>query len=144
MENQIPEKLKNERFQILNKLQQEISHTLNQEVIGQEVEVLVTARDSDKSEKVSGRTGDFRLVHLNPGSLPAGKARPGDFVKTIITKATPNFVIAEGEPVSIRTTRAAELQAKAESSHKGQPVMLGLPTMQELQAQEAKFKNYAK
>ncbi len=136
MENQIPEKIKKERFHILNNLQQEISGKLNAQLLGQEVEVLVTARDTDKEMRVSGRAFDFRLVHLNPGNT--NRARPGDLVRTKITSTTPNFLLADEDPLEIIRTKGADKQAERDASNGNEKIMLGLPTLKTLKDQEEK------
>ena len=51
-----------------------------------------------------------------------------------ITKASPNFVIAEGMPISIRKTVGGDA-SEARSKEAGpQPLMVGMPTLMQLKA----------
>jgi tRNA-2-methylthio-N6-dimethylallyladenosine synthase len=136
MDNQIPEKIKNERFQILNRRQLEIYNELNQNFVGKEVEILITARDSDRSDRVSGRAADFRLVHA---SIPQGEvARPGDYVRTVITQASSNFIIADGNPLSIRKTRGGDVDEARTKEQGPTPLMLGMPKLVDLKERHGK------
>jgi tRNA-2-methylthio-N6-dimethylallyladenosine synthase len=136
MENQIPEEIKNQRFQILNRKQQQISAALNQQFVGKEVEILVTARDTDKSDRVSGRAADFRLVH---SMVPEGVVvRAGDYLRTTITHATPNFLIADGTPTEIRKTRGGDVDETRRKEIGPIPLMLGMPKLVDLKERHGK------
>jgi len=136
MENQIPEEIKNQRFQILNRKQQQISAALNQQFVGKEVEILVTARDTDKSDRVSGRAADFRLVH---SMVPEGVVvRAGDYLRTTITHATPNFLIADGAPAEIRKTRGGDVDEARRKEIGPIPLMLGMPKLVDLKERHGK------
>ena len=81
---------------------------------------------------MSGRTPDFRLTHFSFD--PANTPRPGDAITVEITKASPNFVIAEGMPISIRKTVGGDA-SEARSKEAGpQPLMVGMPTLMQLKA----------
>jgi tRNA-2-methylthio-N6-dimethylallyladenosine synthase len=136
MENQIPEEIKNQRFQVLNRKQQQISAALNQGFVGKEVEILVTARDTDKSDRVSGRAADFRLVH---SMVPEGVVvRPGDYLRTKVTHATPNFLIADSEPIQVRKTRGGDVDEARRQEIGPIPLMLGMPKLMDLKERHGK------
>lgn len=83
---QIPEKVKQARFDALMRLQQGISLEFNQGFLGKEVEVLI---DQKESEGVYlGRMGIDAPDIDGAVSVRAGKAlKPGEFVKVKITGA---------------------------------------------------------
>jgi tRNA-2-methylthio-N6-dimethylallyladenosine synthase len=73
---------------------------------------------------MSGRARDGRLVHFTPGRQPV---RPGDIVTTAITRAAPHHLIADGDIVSYRRTRAGDAHAAGHRPHGG--VGLGMPAI---------------
>ncbi|HLD41383.1 MAG TPA: TRAM domain-containing protein, partial [Candidatus Omnitrophota bacterium] len=83
-QNQIPEKVKQARFDDLMRLQQEISLEFNQGFLGKETEVLI---DEKESEGVYlGRMGiDAPDVDGSVYVRAAKSLKPGDFVKVKIT-----------------------------------------------------------
>jgi tRNA-2-methylthio-N6-dimethylallyladenosine synthase len=135
MADQISPAVMKERYDALHILQQEISLLVNQEVLGERVEVLVADHEGRRdagADRMSGRTPDFRLTHFSVDS--ANTPRPGDAVTVEITKASPNFVIAEGLPISIRKTVGGDA-SEARSKEAGpQPLMVGMPTLMQLKA----------
>jgi tRNA-2-methylthio-N6-dimethylallyladenosine synthase len=87
---------------------------------------------------MSGRARDNRLVHFNPGGTAP---RPGDVVTTTVTSTAPHYLIADGEPLRVRRTRAGDawqvsqqtsaLLAHGGATHLSQapmPVLLGMPS----------------
>jgi tRNA-2-methylthio-N6-dimethylallyladenosine synthase len=54
---------------------------------------------------MSGRAADNRLVHFAPG---AAAPRPGDVVTTVVTRGAPTYLLADGEPLSVRRTRGGD------------------------------------
>ncbi len=92
--NQIPEKVKQERFDALMRLQQGISLEFNQGFRGKEVEVLI---DEKESEGVYlGRMGIDAPDIDGAVSVRAGKAlKPGEFVKVKITGAYEYDLVGE-------------------------------------------------
>ncbi|SFR97462.1 tRNA-i(6)A37 thiotransferase enzyme MiaB [Agrococcus baldri] len=145
MPDQVPKEVVQERFERLTALQDHIAHEENQRQVGRILEVLVSVGEGKKdaeTHRLSGRAQDNRLVHFSPGSLTGGDApRPGDIVTTAVTHAAPFHLIADGEPVALRRTRAGDAwdRAQAEScavpsagatgAAIGGPVSLGLPTL---------------
>jgi tRNA-2-methylthio-N6-dimethylallyladenosine synthase len=119
MPDQVSDAVMKERYDALHILQQEMSQIVNQEVVGTEQEILVAdyeGRRDDGKARMTGRTKDFRLAHfaIEEGNSP----RPGDAVISRITKASPNFILAEDAPISIGTTA----------------IMVGMPTLSQLKA----------
>ncbi|MGP6172977.1 tRNA (N6-isopentenyl adenosine(37)-C2)-methylthiotransferase MiaB [Corynebacterium sp. A21] len=116
--NQVPKEVVQERFERLMVLQDRISEEENQNFLGQELELLVQAdggRKNHKTNRVSGRARDGRLVHFNPvpaveGSID-GEIRPGDIVTTKVTEASPFFLIADSGVFTHRRTRAGDMSA---------------------------------
>jgi tRNA-2-methylthio-N6-dimethylallyladenosine synthase len=135
MPNQISDAVMKERYDALHILQQEISHQVNEEVVGTTQEVLVAdyegRHDADQS-RMTGRTKDFRLTHfaVDPQNAP----RPGDAVDVLISKAAPNFILAEQTPLSIRRTRGGDATQARANEAGPQPIMVGMPTLSQLKA----------
>jgi len=124
-----------ERYDALHILQQEMSQIVNQDVVGTEQEILVAdyeGRRDDGKARMTGRTKDFRLAHF---AVEEGKSlRPGDAVISKITKASPNFILAEDAPISIRKTRGGDA-TEARSKESGTTaIMVGMPTLSQLKA----------
>ncbi|CAB4681492.1 MAG: tRNA (N6-isopentenyl adenosine(37)-C2)-methylthiotransferase MiaB [Actinobacteria bacterium] len=135
MPDQISDAVMKERYDALHILQQEMSQIVNEEVLETEQEILVAdyegRRDGGKA-RMTGRTKDFRLAHfaVDETNLP----RPGDAVITKITSASPNFILAEGLPISIRKTRGGDAtQARIKESG-SKAIMVGMPTLSQLKA----------
>jgi tRNA-2-methylthio-N6-dimethylallyladenosine synthase len=124
--DQLPKSVVQERFDRLVTLQNEMTHSLNIEQVGRTVEVLVATgegkRDAE-THRMSGRSRDGRLVHFTPG---ATVPRPGDVVETVVTYAAPHYLVADGEPLTWRRTKAGDRSA-AGIKPKTAGVGLGLP-----------------
>jgi tRNA-2-methylthio-N6-dimethylallyladenosine synthase len=106
--DQLPKAVVQERFERLIAVQEEVSWALNRELVGRQVEVLVSTGEGRKdadTHRMSGRARDGRLVHFAPGDAPI---RPGDVVDTVITYAAPHHLVADGGLVSHRRTRAGD------------------------------------
>src|SRR5262249_13797617 len=60
--------------------------------------------------------------------------RPGDLVTTVVTKAAPHYLIADGAPLAVRRTRGGDAWAvrAGDQGPTGSPVMLGMPTLSAL------------
>lgn len=79
----IPEDVKDERFQRLNKKIQENCLKSNLKYVGREMEVLVESFYEHKGEKINtGKTRNFKTVHI-----PCDKDLTGEFVNVKITGA---------------------------------------------------------
>ncbi len=122
-----------ERYGRLVALQDEISWAANRELVGRQVEVLLAEGEGRKDAgtgRVSGRARDGRLVHLRGSGL--GELRPGDIVHTVITRGAPHHLLADGEPLAVRRTRAGDMWAAGQRpvtarSTAAETVGLGLP-----------------
>ena len=131
MPDQIAENIMRERYERLHKLQQRISGEVNQEVVGTEQEILVADFES-KTGKVTGRTKDFRLAHfaVDPNKAP----RSGDAVISKITQSSPNFILSDEEPVSVRKTRGGDASEARSKESERAPLMVGMPSLQVLRS----------
>ena len=130
MADQIPDEVMADRYERLHKMQQKISAQVNSEVIGTTQEVLLA--DYEGNDRASGRTSDFRLTHfaIDPKNLP----RIGDAVKTKITSATANFILADELPIEVRRTKGGDAtEARSKEIKKG-PLMVGMPSLATLKA----------
>ena len=139
MPDQIPDDVMKARYDALHILQQKMSHEVNQQVIGTQQEILVVdheGRHDSERARMSGRTKDFRLIHfaIDPNNAP----RPGDAVISKVTAASPNFVLAEELPISIRQTAGGNAQEARTKEAGPQPIMVGMPTLQKLKENMAK------
>ena len=139
MDGQVPPEVVAERYERLAALVSEVALAENEALAGSEVEVLVAEGEGRKdgtTHRMSGRARDNRLVHFTP----AGPApRPGDVVTTLVTRAAPHYLIADGAPVAVRRTRAGDAwQARAAAAEAGGAaglageegrVLLGMPAV---------------
>ena len=133
MPDQISDAVMKVRYEALHKLQQEISGIVNQQVVGTTQEILVADVEASR-DRMTGRLKDFRLAHFAVD--PANPPRPGDAITTVITEASPNFVIASNLPIDIRKTRGGDAtQARAHEAGPT-PIMVGMPTLAALKARQ--------
>ena len=135
MDGQISDSVMKERYDALHKLQQEISHEVNSQVVGTEQEILVAdyeGRHDGEQSRMTGRTKDFRLAHFMVD--PANAPRPGDAVVSKITKASPNFILAEELPISIRKTKGGDATQARTQEVGSKGIMVGMPTLAQLKA----------
>ena len=121
MPDQVPEEIVAERYDRLHKKLNEVSLSVNEDVIGQESEVLITDIDGARGQ---GKSRDFRLVHLD---LNEGEARPGDLARVKISSAKPHFIF--GEKLEVKRTRGGDAfeVRKLEAENNG--VFLGVPQL---------------
>ncbi|MGU3433394.1 tRNA (N6-isopentenyl adenosine(37)-C2)-methylthiotransferase MiaB [Actinomycetes bacterium M1A6_2h] len=127
MADQISKAVVQERYERLTALQEQITLEGNQAVVGREVELLVSAHGGRKNaatERMSGRTRDGRLVHFRPGADPSA-IRPGDIVYTRVTDARPYHLVADGDILGHRTTKAGDRHALG-ITPKTAPIGVGL------------------
>ena len=77
-------------------------------------------------------TKDFRLAHfaIDEKNPP----RPGDAIISKITKASPNFIVADEAPISIRKTRGGDASAARSKEVGSTAIMVGMPTLSQLKA----------
>ncbi|MET4580962.1 tRNA-2-methylthio-N6-dimethylallyladenosine synthase [Conyzicola nivalis] len=131
MADQVPKEVVQERYERLTALQDHISREENQKLVGQIVNVLVSAgegkRDAER-HRLSGRAEDSRLVHFD---VPEGSEtpRPGDIVTVRISEAASFHLIADAAPheqLLIRRTRSGDAWDRAEAESCGVPAPAGV------------------
>jgi tRNA-2-methylthio-N6-dimethylallyladenosine synthase len=131
--DQVPAEVVRDRYERLAALVAETSWRENQKHTGAQVEVLVADGEGRKDEathRMSGRAADNRLVHFTPAGTDP---RPGDLVTTVITRAAPNYLLADDAPVSIRRTRGGDAWQARRAGFAAEPdgaqdsVLLGMP-----------------
>ena len=122
MPDQIAPEVVAERYTRLHEHLNGLSQSVNQEVVGTVAEVLVTDMESGRA---SGKSRDFRLVHLQPTE----EMRPGDIAEVKITNAKPHFVFADGAPIKVRRTRGGDAFEARKKEAESTGVMLGIPTL---------------
>jgi tRNA-2-methylthio-N6-dimethylallyladenosine synthase len=157
MPDQVPRAVVQERYDRLVTVLEEICAEENAKLGGTTVEVLVAEGEGRKdtaTRRMSGRARDNRLVHFAPHAAtavpareatpeaPAGSPRPGDIVTTVVTGTAPHYLIADGQPLSVRRTRAGDAWAARQAgptppttastppttpSTAPAPVLLGMP-----------------
>jgi len=111
MGGQVPADVVADRYERLTALVEQTCMDGNRQLTGRGVEVLVAegeGRRDDVTHRMSGRSRDNRLVHFAPA---ATRPRPGDVVTTVITRAAPHYLIADGEPLAVRRTRGGDAWA---------------------------------
>ena len=126
MPDQVRTDIVGERYDRLHLHQQSISLSVNQEAIGKNFKVLVgdyEGRRDIAQERLTGRSKDFRLVHFDN----TAKARPGDEVDVVITKASAHYLI--GTPGAIRATSGGDAHEARNTQVQRSPTLLGMPTM---------------
>lgn len=132
MDDQIPKEVVQERYMRLVELQEEISWEENKKQVGRTLELMVAegeGRKDDATRRLSGRAQDSRLVHF---TRPEEPVRPGDMVTVEITYAAPHHLLAQGQALSVRRTRAGDAWEARQATPEGEKttgVMLGLPTV---------------
>jgi tRNA-2-methylthio-N6-dimethylallyladenosine synthase len=131
MPDQVPKEVVQERYDRLVELQNDISWQENRKLVGTTVELLVATGEGRKdaeTHRMSGRARDGRLVHFTPrGDAIDREIRPGDIVETTITYAAPHHLVADGDVLSHRRTKAGDnVEAGLRPRTKG--VSLGLPS----------------
>src|SRR5215470_2475608 len=108
MPDQLPKQVVQDRYDRLVALVEKIATQENAKLSATTVEVLVAEGEGRKdaaTHRMSGRARDDRLVHFNPGGTTP---RPGDVVTTTVTSTAPHYLIADGEPLRVRRTRAGD------------------------------------
>ena len=117
-----PAEIVAERYTRLHNHQNDLSRSVNEEMIGKTVEVLVTDIDGSRA---SGKSRDFRLVHFDS----AQGLRPGDIAEIKIGDAKAHFILGEGVPSSVRHTRGGDAFESRKKEAESTGVMLGIPTL---------------
>ncbi|MDP9092783.1 MAG: tRNA (N6-isopentenyl adenosine(37)-C2)-methylthiotransferase MiaB [Actinomycetota bacterium] len=107
MDGQVPKAVVQRRYERLIAVQDEISWTAARNLVGRDVEVLVTVakgRKDGATGRVSGRARDGRLVHVaDSGNV----ASPGDVITAAVTYAAPHHLLADAGFTSLRPWRGA-------------------------------------
>ncbi|MGV9664739.1 tRNA (N6-isopentenyl adenosine(37)-C2)-methylthiotransferase MiaB [Nocardia niigatensis] len=130
MPDQLPKEVVQERYDRLIALQEQISLEGNQALIGSTVELLVAegaGKKNDRTARMSGRARDGRLVHFRPpvDPAPGNEIRPGDVITVDVTGAAPHYLIADGEVLTHRRTRAGDAHERGVTP-KTAPIGVGL------------------
>ncbi|SFS67487.1 tRNA (N6-isopentenyl adenosine(37)-C2)-methylthiotransferase MiaB [Saccharopolyspora flava] len=131
MPDQLPKEVVQQRYDRLVALQNEISWDENKKIVGREVELLVAegeGRKDAETHRLTGRARDGRLVHFTPTGALDGEIRPGDLVRTTITRAAPHHLVADTEITGHRRTRAGDHWEEGVRP-KTSGVSLGLPSI---------------
>ncbi|MEV4732122.1 tRNA (N6-isopentenyl adenosine(37)-C2)-methylthiotransferase MiaB [Saccharopolyspora sp. NPDC049426] len=131
MPDQLPKEVVQQRYDRLVALQNEISWDENKKIVGREVELLVAegeGRKDAETHRLSGRARDGRLVHFTPTGALDGEIRPGDLVRTTITRAAPHHLVADTDITGHRRTRAGDHWEEGVRP-KTSGVSLGLPSI---------------
>jgi tRNA-2-methylthio-N6-dimethylallyladenosine synthase len=126
LDGQLPKAVVQERYDRLIAVQDQIALEENRNQIGRTVELLVATgegRKDSSTARMSGRARDGRLVHFAPGEQ---HVRPGDIVTTTVTRAAPHHLIADGELINYRRTRAGDAHA---AGQRPRGTGLGIPTI---------------
>ncbi|MCY7372901.1 MAG: tRNA (N6-isopentenyl adenosine(37)-C2)-methylthiotransferase MiaB [Spirochaetaceae bacterium] len=131
LDGQVPKDVVQERYERLLAVQEEISWSENQGMVGRFLDVLVAEGEGRKdgaTHRRSGRAPDNRLVHF-AASDRTESPRPGDVVTVEVTKAAPHHLVADGAFGGVRRTRAGDAWEAAQATPAGSRagVLLGMP-----------------
>jgi tRNA-2-methylthio-N6-dimethylallyladenosine synthase len=133
MANQVSDEVMAARYNQLHKIQQEISKSENEKLIGQNIELLVSSNEGrhDVNEnRMNGRSKDFRLTHFDNS---AKLARAGDLVQVKVVEAYANHIVASS-PISVKKTKGADAHAAWVSENGDKRILLGIPTLASLKS----------
>ena len=133
MADQIPDDVMADRYNQLHKIQQEISKSENEKLIGKTVELLVSGhegRHDHDQNRMNGRSADFRLTHFDNSSKAA---RPGDLVEVKVLEAFANHIVA-GAPTAVKKTIGAAAHAAWVEDNGDKKILLGIPTLAALKS----------
>jgi len=133
MANQVSDEVMAARYNQLHKIQQEISKSENEKLIGQNIELLVSSNEGrhDVNEnRINGRSKDFRLTHFDNS---AKLARAGDLVQVKVVEAYANHIVASS-PISVKKTKGADAHAAWVSENGDKRILLGIPTLASLKS----------
>ncbi|HSM13972.1 MAG TPA: tRNA (N6-isopentenyl adenosine(37)-C2)-methylthiotransferase MiaB [Thermoanaerobaculia bacterium] len=119
-----------ERLQRLLEAQKRIQSELNRELVGREMEVLVTGWGKDGGRQV-GRTSCNRIVHFE-SAFDGGGDRPGTIVPVRISRALPHSLLGERLPAEggfARRSGEARSRAEPGAAGPGRPASSVLPVV---------------
>ena len=111
-EQQVPKEVVQERYERLIALQECVCLEENQKLVNTEVELLVQAdggKKNTKTQRMTGRARDGRLVHFHPAGSIDRSIRPGDVITATVTEAKPHFLIADAGVLTHRRTVAGDM-----------------------------------
>jgi len=143
LDDQVPPDVVRDRYERLAGLVNEVAWQENQKLVGRTVELMVAEGEGRKdaaTHRLSGRGPDNRLVHFKaPASgfevgaerlpQPPAPIRPGDMVTVEITYAAPHHLVADGDVLAVRRTRAGDAWAARRATPVTSGVSLGMPTV---------------
>ncbi|WP_170931440.1 tRNA (N6-isopentenyl adenosine(37)-C2)-methylthiotransferase MiaB [Aeromicrobium sp. PE09-221] len=127
--DQLPKEIVQERYERLAALVDEVAWAESRTREGEVVELLVAdkahagGRKDAETRRLSGRARDNRLVHFQPGERDV---RPGDLVITRVTHAAPHYLVADGDPIEVRRTRAGDAWEARQGQTEVRPGAVGL------------------
>ena len=137
MPDQVPREVVSERYRRLVDLVDDIAWAENRAQEGRVVEVLIAegeGRKDDRTERLSGRAADNRLVHVAVDES-VGVPRPGDVVTAEVTYAAPHHLVAD-RVLGVRRTRARDVaEARRhgarvpEDADSARGVLIGMPSV---------------
>ncbi|CUR58275.1 (Dimethylallyl)adenosine tRNA methylthiotransferase miaB [metagenome] len=131
LEDQVPAAVVTDRYQRLVDVVNEIAWSENKRLVGQTVELMVSegeGRKDAETHRLSGRARDNRLVHF-AAPTSSEPLRPGDMVQVEITYAAPHHLVADGEVLDVRRTRAGDAWEARQSAPASPGVTLGMPSI---------------
>jgi tRNA-2-methylthio-N6-dimethylallyladenosine synthase len=134
MDGQVPHDVVQERYERLVDVVNDIAWDENKALVGKDLEVLVSegeGRKDARTDRLSGRARDNRLVHFRAGVVGTEAPRPGDIVTATVTYAAPHHLVADGPVSAVRRTHAGDAWAiRNNDAAAARPVVsLGLPTV---------------
>lgn len=133
MPDQITDDVMAQRYIQLHKVQQEISKSENEKLIGKSIELLVSSNEGRHDldlKRMNGRSRDFRLTHFDN---TANLARPGDLVTVTVTEGFANHIVA-GAPTAVKKTRGGDAHTAWVSEQGDKKILLGIPTLAALKS----------
>ncbi|HSY16046.1 MAG TPA: tRNA (N6-isopentenyl adenosine(37)-C2)-methylthiotransferase MiaB [Jatrophihabitantaceae bacterium] len=112
MDHQVPKEVVQDRYERLIAVQEDLAWAQGRQLVGEQVEVLVTrggGRKDGATGRVSGRARDGRLVHVTAegAGIEPGDVQPGDTVLAEVTYAAPHHLVADGGILDRRPWRGA-------------------------------------
>ncbi|KAA1420649.1 tRNA (N6-isopentenyl adenosine(37)-C2)-methylthiotransferase MiaB [Mumia zhuanghuii] len=130
-DEQLPKAVVQDRYDRLVALVNQIAWDENQALVGSTVELLVAdgrgGKKDEATHRLTGRARDNRLVHF---ARPEGiDVRPGDMVTTVVTTAAPHHLMADGQPLAVRRTRAGDAWEVRNAAPAPVGVGLGMPSV---------------
>lgn len=90
LDDDVSDSEKGRRLRTIIELQEQISHEINQELIGNSVKVLVEGQSRRNAEEYHGRTDSFKTI-----VFPKGNSKVGDIVRVNIKSATAHTLLGK-------------------------------------------------